>query len=163
MAQVPTIPVQTGEYDPQDRKTFNLPYGTRVIIATGLPADITDYIIKPSSGSLRKKYTPEGQMAKHYEIRYRPDLADRWGRTKGLDPNAGQLIRMVSPEKLHGLPAHTSILFLVDEVWHRGTIQPYEDAYKARQEAEKAEKKAKLKHRKYLRQPTVWDRLLTDD
>lgn len=161
MAQVPTIPVQTGEYDPEGRKIFNLPYETRVIVATGLPA-FSDIGVKPQSGSIRK-FSPEGRMAKHYEIRYRPDLQLHWVRPKTIHPLAGKVVRTVSPQKLHGLEAHTPILFLVDGVWHHGWIQPYEDRIKLRKEAEQAKKKAKAKHRRWLRLPTIWDRLSADD
>jgi hypothetical protein len=177
MAQAPTIPVRvrTGGYG-DEGKLHQLSYDTRVLLARNLPA-LDQIEILPFVGNNRRVYLPPGQLSKHYEIRYIKDLRRSWwehsrvSRINGVshlrdrkfvnqaDPNAGKLITRLSPVKLHGLPAAVSVLFQVNGRWVLGVIEAYVDQVQAKKLVEKTKKKAKDKHRKYLRQPTIWDRI----
>jgi hypothetical protein len=180
MAQEKTIPVRvrTGSYG-DEGKLHQLSYDTRVLLARGLPA-LDQIDILPFVGNNRRAWVQPGQLSKHYEIRYIKDLRRTWwehtrvSRIQGVghlrnrklidraDPAAGTLVTRLSPVKLLKLPAGTLVLCLVNDRWEVGLIEDYVDQIQAKRVEEKTKKKAKYKHRKYLRQPTIWDRISRD-
>ena len=167
--------VPTERYDDQG-KLHQLLYDTRVLLARGLPV-LSQIDIVPFVGNNRRVWVQPGQLSKHYEIRYLKDLRRSWwdagrvSRIQGVghlrnrkfvdqaDPAAGTLVTRLSPVKLHSIPAGTSVLFQANGRWELGLIEEYVDQIQAKKVIEKTKKKAKDKLRRYLRQPTIWDRI----
>lgn len=172
MAQAPTIPVRVRTVYGDKEKLYQLPYDTRVLLARNLPAlELID--ILPYANNYRRMFVLPGQLSKHYEIRWVKDLrrtcfyghvrSRRYGgAVEELDPDRGKVITRVSPVKLLGLGEGTPILFRLGESWERGEVGTYVDQRQAKKVEEKVRKKAKVKLRKYLRLPTIWERLSTD-
>jgi hypothetical protein len=160
MAQAPTIPVRVRKDHDEEGKLYQLSYDTRVLLPKGFPA-IDRIDILPYTNNYRRVFVRQGELSKHYEIRWAKDLMSRW--SNNLDPNRGKVITRVSPVKLLGFPAGTHILFRLDGAWELGEIQDHVNQVQAKKAVEKVKKKAKEKIRKYLRLPTIWDRLSRDD
>ena len=151
------IPVldRTGE----EEKKLSLPSDTLVLL--GVRADLDDIEIFPYSGYYKRKYVQPGELAAHYEIRYHRELTSRW--TGKPSPLRGRVITRIAPQKLGGIKEGSGVLFLLNDRWHYGEVQEYENTHEVRKMAEKAKKLEKNKLRKYLRQPTIWDLLDGDD
>jgi len=178
MAQAPTIPVRVrkDQYD-DPGKLYQLPYDARALLAKGLPAlGLID--IFPYTNNYRRVFVRPGELSKHYEIRWIKDLkTSRWRHTmlnrrgnrcgyktfEEDDPDRGKVITRTSPVKLLGLPEATNVLFMHEGVWMQGVVDPYVNQIQAKKAVEKFKKKAKEKVRRYLRLPTIWDRLSRED
>lgn len=175
MSQVPTIPVRVRTEDGKE-KLYQLPYDTRVLLARNLPA-LEDIDILPYSSYYRRVFVQPGELSKHYEIRwikglqrtswlhYASSRTRRYIGSKSIeepDPNRGKIVARVSPMRLLGLPEGTPILFQLEEAWERGEIGAYVNQVEVKKAEKKTKKKVKVKLRKYLRLPTVWDRLSAD-
>jgi hypothetical protein len=154
-------------------KLYQLSYDTRVLLARNLPA-LEDIDILPYSGNYRRRLVLPGHLSKHYEVRWVKDLTrTSWthlasfrsrrylgsGSAEEPDPNRGKVLTRVSPVKLLGLPVGTPVLFRLGEAWERGEIETYVNQTEVKKTQEKARKKIKIKLQRYLRLPTIWDRL----
>lgn len=176
MAQAPTIPVRVRTDDGKE-KLYQLSYDTRVLLARNLPAlELID--ILPYSNNYRRRFVLPGHLSKHYEVRWVKDLKRSWWNYSGIsrsrltvssrdvaeepDPNRGKVFTRVSPVKLLGLPEGTPVLFRLGDAWERGEVETYVNQIEVKRTREKAQKKIKLKLLRYLRLPTIWDRLSID-
>lgn len=175
MAQAPTIPVRV-RTDDGEEKLYQLSYDTRVLLARNLPAlELID--ILPYSSNYRRRFVLPGHLSKHYEVRWVKDLTrPEWTyygsfrsrrflgskSTNEPDPNRGKVLTRVSPVKLLGLPEGTPVFFRLGDAWERGEIETYVNQIEVKKTREKTQKKAKLKLLRYLRLPTIWDRLSVD-
>ena len=140
-------------------ETLHLPAETQVIVGWPWHLALAQIDLRPFTDRHPKVWVPEGRLAPHYEVRVALNAVTSGG---GAHPQRGRLLGRVSPQKIWGLPAGKPVIFQKDGMWEAGVIQEYTDPRVAQEALERDKKKAKIRERRYQRQPTIWDRLSVD-